>query len=116
MKNCFYFLLLLLGTMIVHGQTTNEQGLILVGQPSIYWRNGEWQTYKEGRWIRYVPPQAAVSEQTVLAQNRLYPVPGPEETTPPGEQEQSFTPYYESTFGPSPWVYAVPGGNGYGVG
>jgi hypothetical protein len=115
MKNCFYFLLLLLGTMIAHGQTTNEQGLILVGQPSIFWRNGEWQTYKEGRWIRYVPPQSAVSEQTASAQNRVYPQAAPEEMAPLGEQEQP-APYYDSTFGPSPWVYAVPGGYGYGFG
>lgn len=27
--------------------------VVFIGQPSIFWRNGEWQTYKDGVWTPY---------------------------------------------------------------
>src|SRR2546429_391139 len=28
-------------------------GVAAIGQPSIFWHNGEWQTYKDGVWTPY---------------------------------------------------------------
>lgn len=49
----------------------------IVGQPSIFWRDGEWQVYKDGHWVPYAGstlPQA----QPVQAEPVYIPVPAPE--------------------------------------
>jgi hypothetical protein len=47
-----------------------------IGQPSIFWRDGEWQVFQDGRWIPYVATKSPpVQVQTVP---ELLPPPEPE--------------------------------------
>src|SRR5262252_11007662 len=68
---------------------TEHSGYVAVGQPSIFWRNGEWQTYKDGRWVPYFE-----SQRQEAAARQAMVVPEPEQVLvpeePPVEQPPEF--------------------------
>ena len=48
----------------------------ITGQPSIFWRNGEWQTFQGSQWIPYsAPRQVEVATEPEMAIEPLYPQP-----------------------------------------
>jgi hypothetical protein len=82
---------------------TEHSGYVAVGQPTVFWRNGEWQTYKEGKWVPYfesLRQEAAARQQMIVPEPE--PVLVPEE--PPVEQPPEFVvPGYGGGYGYYLW-------------
>ncbi len=56
MKRTIQILLLLacaIPSVWCRAAEAEHSGYVAIGQPTIFWRNGEWQTYKDGRWVPY---------------------------------------------------------------
>lgn len=44
-------------SLLCHGtEAAASTNVVVIGQPSIFWRNAEWQTYKDGVWTPYGQP------------------------------------------------------------
>jgi hypothetical protein len=71
--------MLALGVPGVVWGAENTAGSGALAQPSIFWRNGEWQTYHNGTWGPY---QGAKAEAEIAANERS----GPERGTGPARQ------------------------------
>ena len=77
MKTLFS-LLLLAASLHCYGEGTNKQRCALIGQPSIFWRNNEWQTFQNGKWAPYFKSQ----NNDLTRQSDLGPTPGSEIAPP----------------------------------
>jgi len=49
-----------------------------VGQPSVFWRDGEWQVYKDGHWIAYADTKVQPQMQPAEPERIIVPAPAPE--------------------------------------
>jgi hypothetical protein len=72
-KSAFIFLLLAAGTILSRAETSNVYATI--GQPSIFWRDGEWQVFQDGHWI---PHSATRSTPVIEPQGIPEPLAQPE--------------------------------------
>ena len=52
------FLAVAVSCLVISEPCTADEP-VLIGQPTIFWRNGEWQTYKNGVWAPYGKTPAA---------------------------------------------------------
>ena len=72
-KSVFIFSLILTGTILSRADSPNTYATI--GRPSIFWREGEWQVFQDGRWIPYAATRPA---SAVEPQNNPEPAIAPE--------------------------------------
>ena len=56
-KTQLIVLLLLIAGYGAHAASSEDQNPAAIGQPTIFWRNGEWQTYRDGIWSPYFQSQ-----------------------------------------------------------
>jgi hypothetical protein len=81
MKRTAQILLLLSCIVPITLCTAAEQehsGYVPVGQPTIFWRNGEWQTYRDGKWVPYfewLRQEEAARQPVVMPEPEPVPVP-----------------------------------------
>ncbi len=95
MKSLLIFLMLLTATLLCHGEGTRPYALI-VGQPSIFWRDGEWQIYQDGQWV----PYSSENKESTSITEQASPEP-----VSPSEPEMIETNGYVTDHG---WGYGVP--------
>src|SRR5262245_28918608 len=98
-------LLLLISTFIPtafsRAAEAEHSGYVPIGQPTIFWRNGEWQTYKDGKWVPYFESlrQEAAAREPIV-------VPEPEpvlEQLPTEQPPEVVVPVYGGGYGYFPW-------------
>ena len=81
MKRTFQISVLLLSftvpaSLCLAGETEQEHsGYVAIGKPTIFWRNGEWQTYKDGKWLPYFE---VLRQEEAARQPVIVPEPEPE--------------------------------------
>jgi hypothetical protein len=92
-KATFIFLMLTSGTLFSRAATADLYANI--GQPSIFWRDGEWQMFKDGRWVPY---GATKPEPSIELQSSPEPMVLPE---PQPESVDTNAVYYD-------WSYGLP--------
>jgi hypothetical protein len=85
-------LVLAAGTIMSLAEGSDLYGNI--GQPSIFWRDGEWQMFQDGRWIPYIATKSAPAQLQTTPE--MVPVPEPEP-----EAVDTNGVYYE-------WGYGLP--------
>ena len=62
MKTKIFVLLVVAASLQCRADPLGENRVV-IGQPSIFWHNGEWQTYKEGVWKPYGKPASNAFSQ-----------------------------------------------------
>jgi hypothetical protein len=61
---------------------------VAIGQPTVFWHNGQWQTYKDGVWRPY-HDEKRQEEEPVAMQPEMAP-----EQVPPPEEPGMYPPYF----------------------
>jgi len=56
MKAKIFTLLVVVTSFYCRADAPLAHAPVAIGQPSIFWHNGEWQTYKDGVWTSYGKP------------------------------------------------------------
>jgi len=77
MKRIVQILLLLCSSIpitLCRAAETEHSGYVAIGQPTIFWRNGEWQTYKDGKWVPYFE---SLRQEAAARQQMIVPEPEP---------------------------------------
>src|ERR1051326_3816597 len=76
-KAAFVFLMLAGGTFLSRAATSDLYSNI--GQPSVFWRDGEWQVFHDGLWVPYAATKPAPSiEIQSSPESIVLPEPQPE--------------------------------------
>lgn len=95
LKRILPFLLIVLSL----ASTGSAWAYEIIGQPSIFWREGEWQVYKDGHWIPYAESKARPASAPAQAETLEVPVATPTPLT----DTNSYPYYYDGGYS-----YAVP--------
>jgi hypothetical protein len=53
MKTKIFTLLVVAASLHCWADPRLDEAPVVIGQPSVFWHNGEWQTYKDGVWTPY---------------------------------------------------------------
>jgi hypothetical protein len=53
MKTQIFTLLVVVASLHCPADAPLAETRVVIGQPSIFWHNGEWQTYNDGVWTPY---------------------------------------------------------------
>jgi hypothetical protein len=56
MKTKIFSLLVVVASLHCRADSRLAQTNVFIGQPSIFWLNGQWQTYNDGVWTPYGQP------------------------------------------------------------
>jgi hypothetical protein len=72
MKTGIFTLLVVVASLRCWAGPAGGQAPIVIGQPSIFWHNGEWQTYKDGGWTPYRKSGSDRSSQSRLKEGTAY--------------------------------------------
>jgi len=62
MKTKIIALLVTFGSFYSWAEPQSSDAPVVIGQPTIFWHNGQWQTYKDGVWTPYGQETAAPAE------------------------------------------------------
>src|SRR5260370_23097422 len=56
MKTGIFTLLVIVASLDCWANPPLGEASVVIGQPSIFWHNGQWQTYHDGVWTPYGTP------------------------------------------------------------
>lgn len=95
MKIEFVALLIMGAALACGAQEADSDNRIVIGQPTVFWHNGEWQTYRDGIWEPYHDPA-----RSAAAEAEAEPEPMPE-AAGAAENGVPYSPYV--IVGGGPW-------------
>src|SRR5947209_15769874 len=61
MNRTFLSFLLLLAALTCNAAANDNEKFVLTSQPTIFWHDGQWQTFQDGQWTPYAAPKKAVA-------------------------------------------------------
>jgi hypothetical protein len=76
MKAKIFTLLVVVASFYCRADAPLAHAPVVIGQPSIFWHNGEWQTYNDGVWAPYGKPGTNRLAEPRSKQGTAYSGPG----------------------------------------